>query len=124
MASVVSEVAAIPEPEIEKEPHESDNLVIEKAAIAPEEIVCEEKEDRIKIEPSTATQAVSSSVTDVAQITTEAITEVGENVDVLEQVTYRSFFVDGIFLLMMIFFKRMCTGTCCGSFCFRNCRHS
>ena len=119
MAPFVSEIAAIPEPGIEKEPHESDNLVVEKAAIAPEVIVGEEKEDHIKIEPITATQAVPSSVADVAPTTTEAITDVGETVDVLEQVTY------SIFLLTEIFLKRMCTaGTCCGSSCLRRCRHS
>ena len=119
MPSLVSEVAAIPEPEIEKEPHESDNLVVEKAAIAPEEIVCEEKEDRIKIEPSPATQAVPSSVTDVASTTTEAITETRETVGVLEQVPIV------LFLIFMISFKSMCTaGTCCGSSCLWSCRHS
>ena len=116
MAPLVSGVAVILEPEFEKEPYESDN-VVEKAAIAPEEIVGEEKEDHIKIEPSTATQVVPSSVTDVAPTTTEAITEVGEKVDVLEQVTFSIFFV--------VFLKRMCkAGTCCGTSCLRRCRHS
>ena len=52
-------------------------------------VVGEETEGQIEIESTPATQAVvgPSSVTDVAPTTTEAITEVGETVSVLEQVT-------------------------------------
>ena len=52
-------------------------------------VVGEEMEGQMEIESSPATQAVGlSSVTDVAPTTTEAITEVGETVSVLEQVNH------------------------------------
>ena len=59
-------------------------------------VVGEKTEGQMEIESSPATQAVvgPSSVTDVAPTTTEAITEVGETVSVLEQVTCRSLFFD------------------------------
>ena len=57
-------------------------------------VVGEETEGQFEIESSPATQAVvgPSSVTDVASTTTETITEVGETVSTLEQVTCRSLF--------------------------------
>ena len=71
-------------------------------------VVGEETEGQIEIESTPATQAVvgPSSVTDVAPTTSEAITEVGETVSVLEQVSFRSlFFFDRNFFLMTICFK-------------------
>ena len=80
------------ETKVETQALDSVNLV-EKPAIEPGVIVGEETEGQIKIGPSPVTQAVvTSSVLDVAPITKEAITEVGEIVGVLEQVTCRSFF--------------------------------
>ena len=72
----------------ETEPLESDIIVVEGTAIEPGEIVDEQTEDRVEVEPSPATTQVA----DVAPITTRAITEVGETVGVLERVTLFLFF--------------------------------
>ena len=72
------------ETKVEKQALESDNLVVENPAIESGVIVGEETEGQIEIEPGPVTQAVvTSSVTDVAPITTE----VEETVGVSEQVT-------------------------------------
>ena len=75
---------------------------VERTAIEPGVIVGEETEGRVEIEPSPSTQADPASATDAAPITTEAITEVGETVGVLEQVTCGPFIFDRNILLMML----------------------
>ena len=90
-------VSSLEATKVETEPIESENLVVERtAAIEPGEIVGEEMEGYVEVEPSPATQAVPASVTDVAPIMTEAITEVRESVGVLAQVT-SSFFDRNIY---------------------------
>ena len=79
-------VSSLEATKVETEPLEFENLV-ERTAIEPGEIVGEETEGHVEVEPSPATQAVPTSVTDVAPITAEAITEVRETVGVLAQVT-------------------------------------
>jgi hypothetical protein len=69
---------------------------VQKTAIEPEVIVGEETEGRVENEPSLATQADPSSVTDVAPTGTETISEVGETV------TCASFIFDGNILLVML----------------------
>ena len=74
------------------EPPDSE-ILVERTAIEPGVIVDEQTENRVETEASpAATQVVPASVTDVAPIATEAITEVGETVGVLEQVICRHFF--------------------------------
>jgi hypothetical protein len=85
LPTVDPDVVSSEEAKIETEPLESENHV-ERTAIEPGVIVGKETEGRIEIESSPATQAVP------APITTEAITEVGETVGVLEQVTWIFFF--------------------------------
>ena len=89
------------ETKVETEPLESENHV-ERRAIEPEAIVDEETEGLVENEPSPATHTDSASATDVAPIGTETITEVGETVGVLEQVTCASFIFDRNILLMML----------------------
>ena len=69
-------------------------------------------ESRVESEPSQATQADPASVTDIAPIGTEAITEVGETVGVLEQVTCASFIFDRNILLMMLAGTYYCGSSC------------
>jgi hypothetical protein len=88
-STVDPDVVSSQEPKVETEPLESENHVVERTAIEPGVIVGEETEGRIEIGPSPATQADPASV---APITTEAITEVGETVGVMEQVTWVIFF--------------------------------
>jgi hypothetical protein len=93
LSTVGPDVVSSLEAKVETEPLESEDHV-ETTAIEPGVIVDEETEDRVEIEPSPAIQAVPASVTvdsDVAPITTEAITEVGETAGVLAQVTSSSF---------------------------------
>ena len=91
--TVDPDVVSDPEAKVEIEPLDSDKVVVDKTAIEPRVIVEEEStEGHEEIEPSPVTQAVPSSVTNVAPIPTEAITEVGETFGVLEQVTCRSLF--------------------------------
>jgi hypothetical protein len=88
------------EANVETESLESNHF--ERTAIEPGAIAGEEMEGRVEIEPSPATQADPASVTDVAPIATEEITEVGETVGVLEEVTCASFIFDGNILLIMM----------------------
>jgi hypothetical protein len=90
LSTVDPDVVSSQEAKVETEPLESENHVAERTAIEPGVIVDEETEGRIEIEPSPATQADPASV---APITTEAITEVGETVGVMEQVTWVIFFL-------------------------------
>ena len=72
--TVGPDVVSSLETKVETEPLELDNMVVERTAIGPGVV----GEDLVEIEPSPATQAVPSSVTDVTAIMMEAITEVGE----------------------------------------------
>ena len=92
--TVGPDVGSSLEVKAETEPLESDNTVVEGTPIEPGEIVEGQTEDRAEVEASPTTLAVPTSVADVAPITTEAITEVGETVGVLDQVTLSSFFFD------------------------------
>ena len=95
LSTVGPDVVSSLEAKVETEPLKSEDLV-EEMAIEPGVIVDEETEDRVEIEPSQAIQVVPASVTvdsDVAPITTEAMTEVGETAGVLVQVTLS--FLDG-----------------------------
>jgi hypothetical protein len=101
LSTVGPDVVSSLEAKVETEPLESETHV-ERTAIEPGVIVGEEADGRVEIEPSLVTQVDAASVTDVAPITTEAITEVGETVGVLEQVTCASFIFERNILLMML----------------------
>ena len=89
--------------EVQAQVDDASNIKDEPVPESNVAVVGEETEGQFEIESSPATQAVvgPSSVTDVASTTTETITEVGETVSVLEQVTCRSLF----FLTETIFFN-------------------
>ena len=90
------------EAKVETEPLESE-IDAGRTAIEPEVIVGEEMESRVESEPSQATQPDPASATDIAPIGTEAITEVGETVGVLEQVTCAFILLQRNILLMIMY---------------------